>query len=195
VSVTAETSNSVSVIDARARRVVGNFLVDIRPRSVAFSPDGRRAYVTAEIGSTLSVIDLVGGKVEGTVELERGRARPVGVVVARDGTVYVANGGANTVSVVEPLQMKVVATIPVGRRPWNLALSRDGAWLVTANGQSDDVSVVDTRIRRVVSTVKVGRRPWGVALVQPLAPGDTVGNLRASRHARGRRSHVAQISR
>ena len=61
--------------------------------------------------------------------------------------------------------LAVAARIPVGRRPWGIALSRDGRWLVTANGLSNDVSLVDTRARREVAKVKVGTRPWGVAVL------------------------------
>jgi len=57
----------------------------------------------------------------------------------------------------------VAATIPVGRRPWGIALSRDGRELYTANGLSNDVSVIDVSSRKVVRTIRVGQRPWGVA--------------------------------
>src|ERR1044071_537018 len=46
VYVTAETSNTVSVIDTARRTVAASFLVDPRPRSAALSPDCRWAYVT-----------------------------------------------------------------------------------------------------------------------------------------------------
>jgi YVTN family beta-propeller protein len=59
--------------------------------------------------------------------------------------------------------LKAVARIPVGRRPWGLALSRDGRWLYTANGLSDTVSMIDTRTRHVVASIRVGKRPWGLA--------------------------------
>ena len=59
----------------------------------------------------------------------------------------------------------VTATIPVGKRPWGVALSRDGRFIYTANGLSNDVSVVDGATNKVVSTIKVGERPWGLAIV------------------------------
>jgi YVTN family beta-propeller protein len=60
--------------------------------------------------------------------------------------------------------LRPVARIRVGRRPWGIALSRDGRWLYSANGLGNDVSVVDTRTGRVAGTVKVGNRPWGIAV-------------------------------
>ena len=60
-------------------------------------------------------------------------------------------------------QGKVLTTIAVGQRPWNLALSPDGTRLYTANGVSNDVSVVDTRAGKVVRTIAEGTGPWGIA--------------------------------
>jgi len=58
----------------------------------------------------------------------------------------------------------VVALIPVGQRPWGIALSPDGRKLYTANGISNDVSVVDTATNKVITTIKAGDGPWGIAL-------------------------------
>ena len=58
----------------------------------------------------------------------------------------------------------VLRTIPVGQRPWGLALTADGSTLYTANGASNDVSVVDTRSGTVRATVPAGDGPWGVAV-------------------------------
>lgn len=65
---------------------------------------------------------------------------------------------------IDPDRAVVVAAIPVGRRPWGVAVSRDGRFAYTANGLSNDVSVVDLRADSVVATIAVGERPWGVAV-------------------------------
>jgi YVTN family beta-propeller protein len=54
--------------------------------------------------------------------------------------------------------------IPVGQRPWGIALTPDGRKLYTANGLSDDVSVVDTATNKVIATIKAGDGPWGIGL-------------------------------
>jgi PQQ-dependent catabolism-associated beta-propeller protein len=167
VYVTAETSNTVSVIDTRTNRVTASFMVDVRPRAAAFSPDGRRAYVTNEISGTLSVVDVARHEVIGTVELHQGKAKPVGVVVSPDGRhVWVANGHANSVSVVDTRQLREIALVEVGRRPWGIGITADGSRVFTANGLSNDVSVIDAASRTVVGTVQAGRRPWGIAVTR-----------------------------
>jgi YVTN family beta-propeller protein len=60
----------------------------------------------------------------------------------------------------------VIATIPVGHRPWGIGLTHDGRTLFTADGPSNQISVIDTRSRRVVATIPVGKRPWGIAVVE-----------------------------
>jgi YVTN family beta-propeller protein len=121
--------------------------------------------VTAEIGGTLSVVDTKTRNVIQTIPLERRQGKPVGVTVSPDGKwIYVANGNAGVVSVVDALRGSVAGRIPVGRRPWGIAISPDGATVYTADGQSDQVSVIDTRLRKVRATIKVGRQPWGVAV-------------------------------
>jgi YVTN family beta-propeller protein len=57
-----------------------------------------------------------------------------------------------------------VATVGVGQRPWNMALSPDGLKLYVACGRSSAVSVIDTVRNVKVADVEVGKLPWGVAI-------------------------------
>ena len=87
------------------------------------------------------------------------------MAVAPDGSrVYVANGHAGSVSVIDVRTRSEIAVIDVGRRPWGVDVSRDGSLIVTANGGSDDATVIDARTFDVIATIPVGSRPWGVAL-------------------------------
>jgi YVTN family beta-propeller protein len=101
-----------------------------------------------------------------TVELPRGdRVKPMGVVVSNDGRkVYVANGRAGTISVIDASTFDIVKTITVGERVWGLAMTADGKKIYTANGLSNDVSVIDTGADEVVKTIKAGDGPWGIAV-------------------------------
>jgi YVTN family beta-propeller protein len=58
----------------------------------------------------------------------------------------------------------IVGSVPVGQRPWGIALTPDGRKLYTANGPSNDVSVVDAERLTVEKKIPVGKLPWGVAL-------------------------------
>jgi len=64
--------------------------------------------------------------------------------------------------VIDTATDQVTATIKVGTRPWNMAITRDGAKLYVANGRSNSVSVIDTAKNAVIKTIPVGQMPWGV---------------------------------
>ncbi len=50
-------------------------------------------YVTNEISGTLTVINVAQRKVAGSILLEEGQGKPVGVIVSPDGRfIYVSNG-------------------------------------------------------------------------------------------------------
>jgi YVTN family beta-propeller protein len=58
-----------------------------------------------------------------------------GSAFAAAGKVYVADEGANTVSVIDTASFKKIGSIPVGQGPHNVQLSSDGKWVwVTNNG-------------------------------------------------------------
>ena len=73
-------------------------------------------------------------------------------------------GRGNAIAIVDTQQERMLASVPVGERPWGIALSPDGTRLYTANGGSNDVSVVDVRARKQIARVKVGEGPWGIAI-------------------------------
>ena len=67
-------------------------------------------------------------------------------------------------SVIDAATDTMVATIPVGQRPWNMALTPDGAKLYVACGRSGAVSVIDTAKNAKLADIAVGKLPWGVAI-------------------------------
>jgi YVTN family beta-propeller protein len=78
----------------------------------------------------------------------------------------VTNGHGNAVSFIDPKTLKVIATVPVGQRPWGVAVSADNARLYTANGVSGDVSVIDVAARKEIARIPTGAGAWGVALAR-----------------------------
>ena len=80
--------------------------------------------------------------------------------------IYMSTGRGGTIAVAEQESdgEKLLKEIPVGARPWGIALSRDGRRLYTANGASNDVTVVDTSSLSVLKKIPVGKGPWGVVV-------------------------------
>ena len=116
--VTCEAGGEIYVIDTAGYTVAGHFKVNVRPRSVAFLRGTGIAFIPSESTGELNVIDTVNLKVLKTLALPPG-SRPMGVKVAPNGKrIYVSNGRGGTVSVLDSRTYELLATIPVGVRPW-----------------------------------------------------------------------------
>jgi YVTN family beta-propeller protein len=85
--------------------------------------------------------------------------------MAPDGKrVFISNGKDATVSAIDTTSHEILATIPVGKRPWNMAITPDGRKLYVANGRSNSVTVIDAIELKAMSEVQVGEMPWGVVI-------------------------------
>jgi YVTN family beta-propeller protein len=164
--VTCEAGGDIYVVDTAGYTIIGHFKVNVRPRSMDFLPGGGIGFIPSESTGELNVIDTVNFKVLKTITLPPA-SRPMSVKVATNGQkVYVSNGRAGTVSVLDSRTYELLNTIKVGVRPWGIALSPDGKFLYTANGPSNDVSVVDLAAEKEIARVKAGTSPWAVAVVR-----------------------------
>ena len=167
VAVTSERENRVDFIDPVAPRAVGRVSTCRRPRSVAFAPDGALAFAPCEEGAAVAVIDareLLGA---GEIALPAG-SRPMGVAMSADGKrLFVSNGRAGTVSVIDVATRTVAATSrPFGQRVWGIALTPDGRRLYAADGPANDVAVLDAATLAVLRRIPAGEAPWGVAIAR-----------------------------
>jgi YVTN family beta-propeller protein len=163
--VTCETGGEIFVIDASTYKVVGHFTVPVRPRSVDFLSNAAIGFIPSESKGLLNVIDTATPKVLKAIDLPAG-SRPMKVRVAPDNSkVYVSDGRAGTVTVIDAQSYAVLATIKVGTRPWGIVISPDSKYLFAANGPSNDVSVVDLATNKEVARVKAGDSPWGLTVV------------------------------
>ncbi len=152
------TSDTVSLVDLAAGKVVAEVPVGRRPNSVAFAPDGARAVVTNWLSDTISVIDVTPAGLRVSATLPVGD-EPRGVRVSPDGSkAYVAVSGEDAVAVVDLKAGKVAARVEVGDEPWHLALTPDGKRLAVGNALSEDLTVVDLQTLKAAFRVKLGGR-------------------------------------
>jgi YVTN family beta-propeller protein len=161
-------------IRARATRsavtlCIGVLLAPIGGLSCATQPSAEkpaapaRIYVTNQLDNTASVIDGATHKIVATVRVG---VSPAQMAVSPDRkSVYIANTGSDTVSVLNTDNDTIARTIalPRGSRPVDVAVNPNGRYLYTADGGSNRVSVLDTRTARVVGSVRVGTQPLSVA--------------------------------
>jgi DNA-binding beta-propeller fold protein YncE len=93
-----------------------------------------------------------------------------------DGTLIVTNKSAATATFIDVRSSRVLATLPTGQGPHEIAITRDGRTAVVTDyggpGGGSTLTVIDAAGRRVARTVDLGtyRRPHGVAFL----PGDSL---------------------
>ena len=77
---------------------------------------------------------------------------------------YITNGLSDSVSVIDTVTNKVVATVPVGSGPFGVAVNPSGTRVYVGNLTLNRISVIDTGTNTVSATVAVGGSPLGVAV-------------------------------
>ena len=77
---------------------------------------------------------------------------------------WVTNGGGNSVTVFNLVNMQTAATIPVGEDPTELAVSPTRNEVYVVNSGSASVSVIDAVTNRVAATIPVYREPSSVSV-------------------------------
>lgn len=148
------TSDTVSVLDIRGRKVVSEIAVGARPVHAALSRDGAFLYVSCLYGGSVNVVDLAKRTVVRTIATGD---EPYGVTVSRDGRrLFVANSLSDTVSVIDAAAGTTLAEIPVARSPRDIAETPDGK-LVVSNGLSRGMSVLDPAAGRELERRDLGR--------------------------------------
>jgi YVTN family beta-propeller protein len=79
-------------------------------------------------------------------------------------TVYVANSGSNTVSVIDGKTNNVTTNIPVGTYPNDLSVNPSTNTIYVANRDDNTISVIDGKTNNVTANITVGERPWAVSV-------------------------------
>ena len=83
---------------------------------------------------------------------------------------YVTKGLDNSVLVIDTSNNSVIATIPVGLFPIDIAITPDGRFVYVTNVNAGTVSVIDTQSNTVVTTITVGGILGGIAIAPLSSP-------------------------
>jgi len=163
-------NDTVYKLSGRPRTLAASVKVGDRPYAAALSPDGRTLAVSNMGDGTVSLLD--------SANLSERTRVPVGsqpneLAWSRDGRLFVANAGSNSVSVIlngavtETVKTSLSPADPLGSTPDALAVSPDGRRLYVANGDNNDVAVIDTSVpkrSRVLGFIPTGWYPSALAL-------------------------------
>jgi molecular chaperone DnaK len=166
------TAGVVTVVDTAVNRVTATIPVPAGPpQFLAFSPDGRRIYVSVwndeRTIAAVGVLDTTTNSIIATIPV---RTRPYLAAVTPDGTkLYVPNHDSGTVSVIDTATNAVTSEIRVAPNPHWIEFSKDGTRAYIANHESNVVSVLDMSNNTVLAEIPVQKSPHSVA-VHPTRP-------------------------
>jgi len=106
-----------------------------------------------------------------------GAAQPPHAADRPAGTIVTSNMMDNTASVIDAASGRVLATLPTGAGPHEVAISHDGRWAAVSNygpreQPGNSITIIDIARHTVARTLDLGehRRPHGMAFL----PGDSV---------------------
>ncbi|HEX4063654.1 MAG TPA: YncE family protein [Streptosporangiaceae bacterium] len=150
----------ISVINTSTDKVARHFNLVGDPTDVAFSPDGKDAYVTTSNG--LYIYNVANKRQVGLIP---GLGSPKSVAVAPDGSaVYVTETSSAKLATISTATDQIVRTTNVGREPWQAVVSANGSTVYVANPDSNSVSVVNAATGAVQNTYTVTGVPDALGL-------------------------------
>ena len=169
-------SQTLAIVDPVAGATVAVVPEDgITGHEVAATSDGRRAFVpiygNSGVGSPgtdgrlIRVIDVAKHEIVGTVDLGKGVRPHCAVMGPKNGLLYVTTELDQSVTVIDPATLQIVATIPTDQAESHmLAITHDGKRGYTANVGPGTVSVLDLDAKKVLAVIPVCRQTQRISL-------------------------------
>ncbi|MDP9008960.1 MAG: hypothetical protein M3N91_09720 [Pseudomonadota bacterium] len=156
--VTTELDNSVTVIDPKARKIVGAIPTgQAQSHMLALSHDGRRGY-TANVGpGTVSVLDMTVRKLVAIIPVSGAVQR---ISVSNDDKlVFTSDQIKPQLAVIDTESNRVKAWVALPAVGYGTAPTLDGRWLLVAIPSANQVAVVDLDGMQVVRRIDVLSTP------------------------------------
>jgi YVTN family beta-propeller protein len=152
------------VIDIASRKVVGNvdFGHGVRPHCALFGPKGGLLYVTTELDKAIAIIDPKTLQIVGSIPTNQPESHML--AISPDGKRgYTANVGPGTVSVLDMVNRKTIAVIPVSKQVQRIAVSADGKLVFTSDQTKPQLAVIDTSNNKIKTWIPLPGFGYGAA--------------------------------
>lgn len=159
-----EGNGTVSIIDTKTDKVSTTFKVGERPRGLAVTQEGERAYASLDDG-TIIERDMYSKTESGGAKLGH---RAGAIDVSPDGKLLAAAITTQSeILLLDLAMMRVVTRIPIrgGKSAADAVFSPDGRWIYATAEESPEVHVIDVQRRAVARSIHIGPRPRGVAFL------------------------------
>lgn len=150
-------SASVAAIDTASNKLAALIPAGPGLHNIAFTADGRFAYVTNSEADTVSVIDIK--KLTKVADIKVGKT-PVPVAYSSASQlIYAAAINGDSIAVIDPAKQQVVASVPVKRGVVALRFEPKGRFGFVVNQVESTVSVLDSATNTITATETVVKQP------------------------------------
>jgi YVTN family beta-propeller protein len=159
-------SNSVSQIEQGPGGAWTQTIIPVGkgPEGIELSPDGRTIWSAHSRDGGVSIIDVAGRKVTGTVEA--GTKRSNRVKLTADGKfALISDLDAGDLVVLDVLARKAIRRIPLGRMPEGILVPAGGSRAFVAVNGDNQVAVIELGTWQVTHRIPTGKGPDGMAWV------------------------------
>ena len=129
-----------------------------RPRGILLGKDGKYLYVCASDDDAVQVFEI-GHHEAGGRPCPLGPIRSSSSCTPSGNPLYIANEDDNLVTVVDVINNKVLAEVPVGVEPEGMGISPDGKVLVNTSETTNMAHFIDTSTYELTANVLVDSRP------------------------------------
>jgi YVTN family beta-propeller protein len=148
----------VSVIDLKARKMIGRVPMPKGTQGITASPDGKRVLAIDFTDPQFYVIDTATDKVVDTIPVEKNTTGPFRARYSPDGSVLITANHVNALANIFDTKNLHAAqkVLPVGRQAFGIAFSADGKTALVSNHGDGTITVIDVSKSQVLRTFTAG---------------------------------------
>ncbi len=160
LAVTLSKSQTVVLLDPETMNKVRSISTGNKPEGLLLYRNNY-LYIAESGGNSVMVYDLSKNVVQQRVLVDFSPAR----IFAVDNTVYVANRGSRTISIIKPGQLNVLQTIRLDGPPLEFAYSATNKWLYVGNESAGAIDIIDPVSKELTGRISLGAVPRGIAVL------------------------------
>lgn len=159
----------ISVFRTHNPRLMAHLPIAVRPDNLCFSRDGGQLFVTGE--GMDAVVILYPYDIPEVAETILAGHAP-GAMTASSSLLFITNPSSGDVSVLNIATHRIIAVVPVGSHPGQVAITPDELFALVLNRDSGDVTVLSIdaiqpnrpKSAPLVTVIPVGSRPVSAAM-------------------------------
>lgn len=159
---TMQGSDELVTIDLRTQTIKSRIKVGPTPADVFATPDDKTLFVALTGGDGVEVYDVTGEAPRLIERITTGAGAHSFRALGDRRHIFVSNRAGNTISEIDYVECKVVATFPAPSGPDDMEITPDGKTMMVASRWAGKLSVIDLQTHKLMRQIRVGKSPHGV---------------------------------